>query len=266
MVKTTTRTVAEAATTVKGLTGIDIPDLLNSAMGGSAGSGPAKPVTPERPKRKPDQGSGGAGGAGGTGGSGGTPPKGSGPAPAGGSATSSASASRRASAASTAEAVAAPSPAAAPAPAPEAAREPTPEERFATASEALEAATTRAPAPAANALGGFTSPMPPLPPVTDMRPGDKRRDAARAAAAAVGLDESSTLSASATRLAQELIRIPRIERFRGTRLRDLDRSGPRSLRVLWSAARDELSSRYGDVTIGMLLDAYADRQGGAPGR
>ena len=40
------------------------------------------------------------------------------------------------------------------------------------------------------------------------------------------------------------------------RLRDLDRSGPRSLRVLWGAARDELSSRYGDVTIGMLLDAY----------
>ena len=65
IVKTTTRTLAEASTTVKGLTGIDIPDLLTSAMGGSAGSGPAKPVTPDRPKRKPDQGSGGAGGAGG---------------------------------------------------------------------------------------------------------------------------------------------------------------------------------------------------------
>jgi hypothetical protein len=94
-----------------------------------------------------------------------------------------------------------------------------------------------------------------------MRPGDKRRAAAVAAASAVGLDESSTLSASATRLAEALVRIPGIERFGGTRLRDLDRSGPRSLRVLWGAARDELSSRYGDVTIGMLLDAYTQRQG-----
>jgi hypothetical protein len=126
----------------------------------------------------------------------------------------------------------------------------------------MEATTARAAAPTADALGGFSSPMPPLPPVSDLRPGDKRR-MATAAAAAVGLDESSTLSESATRLAEELIRIPGIERFGGTRLRDLDKSGPRSLRVLWGAARQELSSRYGDVTIGMLLDAYSkDRRDG----
>ena len=35
-----------------------------------------------------------------------------------------------------------------------------------------------------------------------------------------------------------------------------DRSGPRTLRVLWGAVRGELDERYGDVTIGMLLDAY----------
>ncbi len=264
IVKTTTRTLAEASATVKGLTGIDVPELLTSAMGGSPSRAAAKPVSPDRPTRKPDEGPGGAGGAGGAGG---TPPTGSGPAPAGGSGSSAASAGSATPAAFDApEAVMPQAQADAEAAAPTPAREPTPEERFATASRALEAATARTPAPAADALGGFTSPMPPLPPVSDMRPGDKRRAAAAAAASAVGLDESSTLSASATRLAEELVRIPGIERFGGTRLRDLDRSGPRSLRVLWGAARDELSSRYGDVTIGMLLDAYEERRGDSAGR
>jgi hypothetical protein len=129
----------------------------------------------------------------------------------------------------------------------------------------MEATMARATAPKADALGGFRSPMPPMPPVSDLRPDDTRR-LATAAAAAVGLDESSTLSDSATRLAEELIRIPGIERFGGTRLRDLDRSGPRSLRSLWGAAREELSSRYGDVTIGMLLDAYAKGKQDSAGR
>ena len=50
--------------------------------------------------------------------------------------------------------------------------------------------------------------------------------------------------------------MPGIERFGGTRLRDLERSGPRTLRTLWGAAREDLETRYGDVTIGMLLDEY----------
>ena len=159
--------------------------------------------------------------------------------------------------------------AAAPTPPPTAgaapAAEPTPEERFEAAATAMEATLARTTAPRADALGGFKSPMPPMPPVSDLRADDTRR-LATAAAAAVGLDESSTLSDSATRLAEELIRIPGIERFGGTRLRDLDRSGPRSLRSLWGAARDELSSRYGDVTIGMLLDAYAKGEQDTAGR
>ena len=90
--------------------------------------------------------------------------------------------------------------------------------------------------------------------------------AAKAAAGAVGLDEASTLSDSAVKLAEELRRVPGIERFGGTRLRDLERSGPRTLRTLWGAARDELETRYGDVTIGMLLDEYERSSGGgAPG-
>ena len=129
----------------------------------------------------------------------------------------------------------------------------------------MEATLARATAPAADALGGLKSPMPPMPPASDLRPGDTRRLAA-AAAAAAGLDESSTLSDSATRLLEELIRIPGIERFGGTRLRDLDRSGPRSLRVLWGAAREELSSRYGEVTIGTLLDACTKGEQDTAGR
>ena len=39
MVKNTTRTVAEASATVKGLTGIDIPALLGGALGGTGGGG-----------------------------------------------------------------------------------------------------------------------------------------------------------------------------------------------------------------------------------
>ena len=76
----------------------------------------------------------------------------------------------------------------------------------------------------------------------------------------------STLSDSAVKLAEELQRVPGIERFGGTRLRDLERSGPRTLRTLWGAARDDLETRYGDVTIGMLLDEYERSSGGgAPG-
>ena len=258
IVKTTTRTLAEASASVKGLTGIDIPELLTNALGGES-----KPAAPERPRRKPsdDRGSGGSGGPGDRGGpDGGTPPAGgSGPAPSGGGAPSSGSSSTPPASASgpvapsgaTASATAGAGPSTAPVPV----HEPTPAERFEAAAKAMERTQARATAPAADALGGFTSAMPPLPPVSDLRPGDRRR-VADAAVGAVGLDESSTMSESAQRLAQELIRIPGIERFGGTRLRDLDRSGPRSLRVLWGAARDELSARYGDVTIGTLLDAY----------
>ena len=258
VVKTTTRTLTEASASVKGLTGIDIPALLNNALGGADQSEPA----PERPKRRPsdDGGAGGSGGgtppSGGSGGSGGSGPAPSsgGTPPSGGASSTSSAASASASEPTVASpAPTAPAPAATPAPA--SPREATPAERFEAAAKAMEASTARATTPARDPLGGFTSAMPPLPPVSDMRPGDKRRMAA-AAVQAAGLSEASTMSESAQRLAQELIRIPGIERFGGTRLRDLDKSGPRSLRVLWGAAREELSSRYGDVTIGMLLDAY----------
>jgi hypothetical protein len=126
----------------------------------------------------------------------------------------------------------------------------------------MSRAAERAAVPDAAQLAGLSSPLPPMPPVADVRPSDRRR-VAGAAAAAAGLDEQSTLSESAVRLAEELRRVPGIERFGGTRLRDLERSGPRTLRTLWGAAKDELQTRYGDVTIGTLLDEY-DRSAGGP--
>jgi hypothetical protein len=120
----------------------------------------------------------------------------------------------------------------------------------------MRTATARATTPSADALGGLTSALPPHPPVSDARPSDRRRAAAGSALGAAGLSEESTLDEAAVQLAEELRRIPGIERFGGTRLSDLERSGPRTLRTLWGAARGQLQASYGDVTIGMLLDRY----------
>ena len=270
VVKNATRTVTEASATVKGLTGIDIPELLNNALGGDSATPADKPPRSRRPSGRGTPG--GATGSGGdasrdSGGSGGPgrPTTPAGPAPSGGGTTATA-----APAAPTASAPetpyvraqpAAPPPVASPAPAAAPPADLSPEARFA---EIMQTTTRRAPAPGSAGLGGLTSPLPPLPPVSDTRPGDKRR-AARGAAAAAGLDEASTLSESAVRLAEELRRVPGIDRFGGTRLADLERSGPRTLRTLWGAARDELQERYGDVTIGVLLDEY-ERGGGTSAR
>ncbi len=256
VVRNATRTVAEASTTVKALTGIDIPQLLNDALGGSdtaTAAGKAEPATSRgraRTRRAGDDEGGGGGTAGSASGSGGGAPKPSG----GGAATSEASAATPAGSAATAAGSVAPSGAGA-------ASEPTPEERLAQANASIHAATARATVPAAGALGGLSSPLPPLPPVSDLRPGDKRA-IANEAIGAVGLDQTSTLDDAAVKLAEELSRIPGIERFGGTRLGDLDRSGPRTLRTLWGAAKGQLDARYGDVTIGTLLDELEHRQGG----
>jgi flotillin len=274
VVKTTTRTLAEASATVKGLTGIDIPELLNSAMGTKSReehpAAAAKAVS--KAKDDGDKGPGGPGGSGGSGGpagSGGAPSGGpasggpAGPAPASGSGSSATPAGSSAT------------PAAGPAAGGSAAvgstaSQPSPAERFDAAAKSI--ADTQAKAKAAEvkaaATGGLSSPLPPMPPVSDLSPGDVRRMAG-AVGSTIGITEQTTLSDSATRLAEELIRIPGIERFGGTRLRDLERSGPRTLRTLWGAARQELSSRYGDITIGTLLDAYVkdrDDQPPAPPR
>lgn len=250
VVKNATRTVAEASTTVKGLTGIDIPALISNAVGGtSSGESSSGGSAAARPRRREGGDDGGEGPGGGgsrpkPGDGGGAPKAGGGatpPAAGGAGPAASASAGDSTGAAN--------------------ADGPTPEQRLAAASDAMRSATERAAVPAADALGGLSSPLPPMPTVSDVRPGDKRA-IATAAAGTIGLSEDSTLDEAAVKLAQELSRIPGIDRFGGTRLRDLDRSGPRTLRTLWGAARGSLDARYGDVTIGKLLDDLEQRGGG----
>jgi hypothetical protein len=72
----------------------------------------------------------------------------------------------------------------------------------------------------------------------------------------------TTVNAAAQRLARDLRAIPGIERFGALRLAELDRSGPRPLRTMWRIARDELGERYGQLTIGEVLDRYG--RGGGP--
>lgn len=61
VVKTTTRTVAEAGAAVKGLTGLDIPGLINEAVGRQAASGGTGSTSGAQPSPKPRGPRGGSG-------------------------------------------------------------------------------------------------------------------------------------------------------------------------------------------------------------
>jgi flotillin len=254
VVKTATRTLTEASTAVKGLTGIDVPGLLASALSGGLDGAAPKPPS-----------SGGGVGGGGTGRGRTTPP--APPTSASGPTQTHAPVSgggERRQAAPAASAPATPPVAATPAAAAPAGPTETPEQRFARAAQAMSKAAARMPE---EDLAGLTSQLPPHPPVSDVRPGDRSTigRAGEAAAAEIGLTRETTLDEAAVRLAEELRVIPGIERFGGTKLADLDRSGPRALRTLWRIAKGRLDQRYGDMTIGTLLDRYEDRrQGGGP--
>jgi flotillin len=276
VVRNATRTVAEASATVKGLTGIDIPELLADALGSSRpGPGTQAPET-QRTRRRPRDDDGGAGGgepgggtpAGGRRGPtrGGGSRRGGGAAPSSGGSTAGPDAPAPSAAQTGSEPIAeATATAASASPgAPTGAAEPpalTAEEQFARAAQAMRDATEHAGLPSGDALvagagGALRTALPPMAPVSDLLPGDQRRQASPAASAARSSVGSVTLNEAASRLAEELQRIPGIERFGGTRLRDLERSGPRTLRTLWGASRGQLQSRYGDLTIGTLLDEY----------
>jgi flotillin len=238
VVKNVTRTVTEASATVKGLTGIDIPDLLNQALGESRDEPP--PSTPVRPKRTPPT-SGGGGATGGgdpaqagpdqdrTGGAGGAASSPGGRAPTG--AANSASAAGASIAADGGPSVAA---------------------RFATP-EAIDAALADADRAvrAASATAGI-APMdsaagPPIP--------------AMSSPASAAIDRETTIDEAARRLAADLRAIPGIERFGAVRLTELDRSGPRPLRAMWGLAREQLGDRLGQATIGELIDRYTGSRG-----
>jgi flotillin len=263
VVRNATRTVAEAGTTVKGLTGIDIPALISGAIGNA----------PWAPGGTGPRSGGGGSSGGGTSGGGGRPkrPAGRGPA-AGPSATTPAGAASTPAVASASEAraaldraeeafaqagqrighhdggsTAAPSPAATPSTsAPEPPAPPTGAEATAKAAEAVVAAQ-------ASALGAEASTMEAAaatnPIVAEARTAAETE--ARTAATSAG---EMTMSEAAQHLASALRAVPGVDRYGALRLADLERSGPGPLRTLWHAAAGELENRYGNVTITEFLD------------
>jgi hypothetical protein len=80
-----------------------------------------------------------------------------------------------------------------------------------------------------------------------------------------GLARESTLTEAAEALADDLMRIPGIQRFGGVRLADLDDSGPRPLRTMWRIARDRLQGDYGQLTIGEIIERYRGSGGSGGG-
>ena len=245
VVKNATRTVTEAGAVVKGLTGIDVPSLISGAIQGGSGSG----------RGRSGGGGGTGGGEGGTGARRSSRPSGPSPAPAPAGAAG-ASASPGAEAVSTAErdvgtAAGAVSGAA---------------RATTAASRDVGAVAGRAgtDAEAAVAAGEAASREAAARVEASLEGARQRLDtAARAAPAAAGLTRDTTVNVAAQRLARDLAAIPGIERFGALRLGDLDRAGPRPLRMMWRLARHELADRYGQMTIGEIVDRFGGRGGGA---
>lgn len=239
LVRNVTRTVTEAGTTVKGLTGIDIPDLLNKALG-SAGDGPSASSGGTRP-RPPTAPRGGGGTSGGGGGSP-TPDAGTAQADAGisqvggrsegagtgtGTGTGSTGASASASPLPTIPAL----------------------PRFETP-EAVDAAM----ADAQRAIQSSTSASAPAGPRNDTATGPPRP----AHFQSVDVTRQTTVDEAARRLAADLRSVPGIQRYSDVRLAQLEQTGPRPLRTMWRVAREELDERFSEVTIGELIDRYGN--------
>jgi flotillin len=230
LVKNTTRTVTEASATVKGLTGIDVPALIGSSMGTRFGG-----KDPEPPKGPTGGGSGGGGGGGG------------GAKPTSARTRREPPTSSRAMAHPPAPAPAAAAPTAAGTASSEPAQ-PDPGEAMSAAVSALDRSANRARQAVDRAIGQPT-------PATGT-------SGTTGTPAVGGLGRESTLDEAASALADDLMRIPGIQRFGDMRLGDLDAAGPRPLRTMWRVARDRLGSRYGEMTIGEIIDRYRGDGGG----
>jgi flotillin len=255
VVKNATRTVTEAGAVVKGLTGLDVPGLISSAIRGDRGGGPDGGGA----AGGPSEGGPGSGGLGGSSRRRGSRPSGPSPAPASAGASSAAtggvvdaaSAARDASAAARATSEVSRDVAAS---ARETGREAEAAAARAGADAAAavaagEAATRAAMARTEAAIAGTTA---------------RAGEAVRAAPGAAGVTRDTTVNVAAQRLARDLAAIPGIERFGELRLGDLDRAGPRPLRTMWRLARHELAGRYGGMTIGELVDRFGGPGGASP--
>jgi hypothetical protein len=117
---------------------------------------------------------------------------------------------------------------------------------LARADQAIHDASASTPRPASNAAR------------TDTAAGPARPSARTLASSEI--PRSATLDEAATRLAADLRAIPGIDRFATVRLSELETGGPRPLRTMWRALRDELDERYRDVTIGELIERFDQDQ------
>jgi len=88
-------------------------------------------------------------------------------------------------------------------------------------------------------------------------------EAVRSVPAAACVSRETSVNVAAQRLARDLAAIPGIERYGTLRLEDLDRAGPRPLRTMWRLARHDLADRYGQMTIGEMVDQLG-RPGSGP--
>jgi flotillin len=252
VVRNVTRTVTEAGTTVKGLTGIDIPAMLSQAMGG-AGTGTGTGGSGGQP---PPSGSGGGTRRPSSGPRGGAGGRGTGPTPS------------TAQPPSTAQASAPPAAPSAPT----------------TPARSAPAGSRSTPPPTVDLTTPTAGGRPPAPPRFESQEQidsalDAANQAIRAAGAAVPRTDSAAGSArparpaslditrettvddAASRLATDLRAVPGIARFGQVQLAELERSGPRPLRTMWRIAREQLDDRFGQMTIGELIDRYgSDRR------
>ncbi|HEX5014123.1 MAG TPA: SPFH domain-containing protein [Candidatus Limnocylindrales bacterium] len=257
LVRNGTRTVAEASAVVKGVTGIDVPSLISSAMG--------------REGRDDGDGGRGSGGSeGGTGGGGGggrsrsprpaSPRPAPTPAPAGAASAASAPA-------------AAQEPAWGSRPAAQPTAPATPAQPEAPTKEQITAAEGAAAAAVVDASRKAGAPTMHDAQAAMSRADEAMQRAREATATAFGgrpqdvhpITTETTVNVAAQQLARDLQAIPGIERFGALRLAELDRSGPRPLRTMWRIARDELGERYGEMTIGEVLERYGPDASGASG-
>ena len=243
LVKNTTRTVAEASTAVKGLTGIDVPALIGTSMGarfGGTGGDPGPEPRNSRssgPRGGPGKGGSGTGGSG-TGGSGGSGERGAGRT--GGGSSRGASSGGEQPTAAPRRTTAAPASRAQATAAATAAQDP--RATLDAAMSAAQATSDRAQAAVERATAPKSAPT------------------SRATGLAA-VTRDTTVDQAASALADELMRIPGIQRFGDMRLRDLDATGPRPLRTMWRIARDQLDREYGNLTIGQVIDRYRGQGG-----
>jgi flotillin len=246
IVRNVTRTVTEAGTTVKGLTGIDIPAMLSQAMGG-AGDG----------QRTPGSGGGGRGGS---------------------SSGSRRGGGTRSTGQTTGMAQAGAAPSGPSAPTPPVERRPAPPPSARATGPLPPTVDLTTPTGPAAAAGAPVAPAGVTPrfesqeqidtalqeadeairaagatiPRTDTAAGPARP----ARPASVDITRQTTVDDAARRLATDLRAVPGIERFEAIRLAELERSGPRPLRTMWRIAQEQLDDRYGQMTIGELIDRY----------